>query len=103
MDGYMHSNAPEHPHKQTHKQTHTNLDNIQISAQKLLTKGNRKIAVSRKPLIIPWEVFASKRLLAIFVCVCVPVCFQRDALKMLPTASPCFIKGSETQHTEKKH
>lgn len=36
-------------------------------------------------------------------CVCVPVCFQRDALKMLPTASPCFIKGSETQHTEKKH
>lgn len=93
MDEYMHSNAPEHPHKQTHKQTHTNLDNIQISAQKLLTKGNRKIAVSRKPLIISWEVFASKkapRYLRVCVCACV---FSKGCTKNAPHSVTVLHQG----------
>lgn len=68
-----------------------------------LTKGSRKIAVSRKPLIVSCEALVSKRLHNMWVCVCLGVCVHRDALKLLPSASPHFsIKGSEMQHRGKK-
>ncbi len=56
----------KHPHTHTHLRVcavHTCI------AHKLLTKGSRKIAVSRKPLIVSCEALVSKRLHNMSVCV----------------------------------